>query len=247
MADMHMLQAALQRNDAILDEDDARDKFVSRRLFQRLVMGGQLETGGGYELDAEFRLYSEDLRPSNVLIDENLRVVGVIDWEFAYAAPAQFSLDPPWWLLLKSPEYWPGGYVPWMEAYEPRLNTFLSVLEDEEKKMFHTGGSISAYPSPVPLSQQMRRRWDDRSWLINYAAKNSWVFDFIFWRFIDPSSYGHNELGDHHARLDILSEREVATMDGFIKLKMRQLENRALVLTDKRDDAAVAMVSKLID
>ncbi|KAF5129767.1 hypothetical protein E5D57_006098 [Metarhizium anisopliae] len=56
-----------------------------------------------------FRLYSEDLRPSNVLIDKDLRVVGVIDWEFAYAAPASFSSDPPWWLLLKSPEYWPGG------------------------------------------------------------------------------------------------------------------------------------------
>ncbi|KAM3515909.1 hypothetical protein MY11210_000449 [Beauveria gryllotalpidicola] len=247
MADMHMLQAALQRNDAVLDDDDARDKFVSRRLFQRLVKGGQFETGGGYELDAEFRLYSEDLRPSNVLIDENLRVVGVIDWEFAYAAPAQFSFDPPWWLLLKSPEYWPGGYVPFMEAYEPRLNTFLSVLEDEEKKMFHTAGSISAYPSLVPLSQQMRTRWDDQSWLINYAAKNSWVFDFIFWRFIDPSSYGHNEFGDHHARLDILSERELATMDAFVKLKMRKLESRELDVTEKRDDATVAMVSKLID
>ncbi|EGX87696.1 Protein kinase-like domain [Cordyceps militaris CM01] len=245
LADMHMLQAALQRNDAILDEDDARDKFVSRRLFQRLAMSGQFDTGDGHEDDAGFRLYSEDLRPSNVLIDENLRVVAVVDWEFAYAAPAQFSLDPPWWLLLKSPEYWPGGYASWMEAYEPRLNTFLSVLEDEEKK--NTGGSISACPSLVPLSQQMRRRWDDQSWLINYAARNSWAFDFIFWRFIDPSSYGHNELGDHRARLDMLSEREVATMEGFVKLKMRELESRALVLPEKRDDAAVAMASKLID
>lgn len=114
MADMHMAQLAFQHNDAVLDEDDVRDKYVARQLFRRLVSSGQL-----HDCDPTFRLYSEDLRPSNVLIDQDLRVVGVIDWEFAYAAPPQFSFDPPWWLLLKSPEYWPGGYNPWMEAYEP--------------------------------------------------------------------------------------------------------------------------------
>ncbi|XP_044716975.1 phosphotransferase enzyme family domain-containing protein [Hirsutella rhossiliensis] len=146
MADMHLSQVTFQRNDAIEDEDDARDKFVARQLFRRLASRGRLATGfepeNGGDNETTFRLYSEDLRPSNVLIDKDLRVVGVIDWEFTYVAPAEFSFDPPWWLLLKSPEYWPGGYVPWMEAYEPRLNTFLGVLEQEEDKMRNAKGIL---------------------------------------------------------------------------------------------------------
>ncbi|POR35177.1 Protein kinase-like domain [Tolypocladium paradoxum] len=90
MADMHIMQATFQRNDAILDEDDARDKFVARRLFRRLAMSGRFEADDPRDeiLDTSFRLYSEDLRPSNVLIDEKLRVVGVIDWEFAFIRSA---------------------------------------------------------------------------------------------------------------------------------------------------------------
>jgi hypothetical protein len=59
--------------------------------------------------------------------------VGVIDWEFAYTAPAQFNFDPPWWLLLEDPEYWLGGDKPWMKAYEPRLQTFLRVMEMQQR------------------------------------------------------------------------------------------------------------------
>jgi len=99
LADMHLAQLTFQHNDAVLDEDDARDKYVARQLFRRLASNGRLASGfeikenrnGGFV----FRLFSEDLRPSNILIDKNLCVVGVIDWEFAYAAPMRFSFDPP--------------------------------------------------------------------------------------------------------------------------------------------------------
>jgi len=88
---------------------------------------------------------------------------------------------------LKSPEYWPGGYTPWMEAYEPCLETFLRVLEGEEKKMWTSSGSAGGMASlplstdwNVPLSQRMRKSWESKTWMINYAARNSWAFDFIF-------------------------------------------------------------------
>ncbi|UNI23869.1 hypothetical protein JDV02_009662 [Purpureocillium takamizusanense] len=249
MADMHMMQATFQRNDTILDEDDARDKFVARRLFQRAATSGRLyvevddpndETSG-----TGFLLYSEDLRPSNVLIDEKLRVVGVIDWEFAYAAPAQFSFDPPWWLLLKSPEYWPDGYSSWIEACRPRFETFLGALEREEK-LLGARSSLLGCPGGVSLSQRMRRRWEDQSWLVNYASRNSWAFDFIFWRYIDQSHYGPNEDGDHRARLGLLGSEELSVMDDFVKLKMEELKTRALVVPESRDDAAVTLILKVM-
>ena len=120
LVDMHMAQLALQYNDAAEDDDDVRDKYVARKLFRRLADANNLWPDGEYS-GGDFTLFSQDLRPANVLIDDDLRVVGVIDWEFAYVAPAEFTCDPPWWLLLLEPESWSGGYKEWMKAYEPRL------------------------------------------------------------------------------------------------------------------------------
>jgi hypothetical protein len=37
-----------------------------------------------------------DLRPSNIIVDENLRIQGIIDWEWAGTVPRQFFLPPTW-------------------------------------------------------------------------------------------------------------------------------------------------------
>ncbi|KAK0384725.1 hypothetical protein NLU13_7203 [Sarocladium strictum] len=246
LADMHMAQLAFQLNDAVEDEDDARDKYIARQLFRNLAAEGRLVPADLLKSDGGFRLFSEDFRPANVLLDENLRVVGVIDWEYAYAAPPQFSFDPPWWLLLEEPEYWPGGYDAWMEAYEPRLQTFLRVLEAEEEKMAAAdlAESISS-PSQAgdgkadrQLSRRMRESWEKRTWLVNYAARKSWAFDFIWWRYLDESYFGPNDNQDYQARLDCLSEPQRNAMDSFVTLKMedsRSQESRAWADKDARD------------
>ncbi|KAK7413687.1 hypothetical protein QQZ08_012568, partial [Neonectria magnoliae] len=79
MADMHLTQLTFQHNDAIEDEDDARDKYVVRQLFRKLASDGRLASGFGPQTgvghESTFRLFSEDLRPSNVLINKDLCVV----------------------------------------------------------------------------------------------------------------------------------------------------------------------------
>ncbi|KAK8076641.1 phosphotransferase family protein [Apiospora phragmitis] len=99
MSGMQPWTICILRNDAVDDEEDARDKYVDRQLFRRLASKGRLASGFEAKdapdaASSTFRLFSEDLRPTNVLIDKDLRVVGVIDWEFVYSAPAQFSSDP---------------------------------------------------------------------------------------------------------------------------------------------------------
>ncbi|KID99301.1 phosphotransferase family protein, partial [Metarhizium majus ARSEF 297] len=151
------------------------------------------------QFDGDFRLYSEDLRPANVLLDKDMQVVGVIDREFAYAAPVQFSFDPPWWLLLEEPEYWPGGYRAWMDAYESRLQTFLHALEAEEEKTKRAALTERVNSLPLtdeevepPLSRRMRDSWEKQTWMLNYAARKSWAFDFIWWKFSDEKYCGSN-------------------------------------------------------
>lgn len=237
LADMHMAQLAFQQNDAVSDEDDARDKYTARQLFRNLATEKRLLPNLSTSADEGFRLFSEDFRPANVLLDKDLRVVGVIDWEFAYAAPAQFSFDPPWWLLLEEPEWWPGGYRTWMEAYEPRLRTFLRVMEAEEEKMAATDlaqkaeqiSSTGSGKTELSLSQRMRESWEKRTWMVNYAARKSWAFDFVWWKFLDERYFGPNEDQDFQARLELLSDPQRKVMDKFVARKMEEGKNVNMV------------------
>jgi aminoglycoside phosphotransferase (APT) family kinase protein len=87
-----------QRNDAIESADDCRRRFVARRLFQKLAREKKL-TDPSLE-NGPFKLWCDDLRPANVIMDQNDHIVGVLDWEFSYAAPVEFTYAPPWWLLV---------------------------------------------------------------------------------------------------------------------------------------------------
>ncbi|KAK3353968.1 hypothetical protein B0T25DRAFT_518906 [Lasiosphaeria hispida] len=119
LTDMHMTQLALQRDDAIdhnVDVDmnehhweDGAPRQVRRPSALSESRGRETPRDRG-ESDGGFRLFSKDLGPENILADKDLRIVGVVDWKFAYAAPAQFTFDPPLWLLgaLREPDAGPG-------------------------------------------------------------------------------------------------------------------------------------------
>ncbi|KNG88819.1 hypothetical protein ANOM_002487 [Aspergillus nomiae NRRL 13137] len=78
LATQHLFHLRLQQRNAVIDEDDCRKKFNARCLFLNIAKNLCVEYPEG-----PFRLYCDDFRPSNVLIDlDTLRVSGVIDWEF---------------------------------------------------------------------------------------------------------------------------------------------------------------------
>jgi hypothetical protein len=142
LAEMQMATLLFQHNDMVSSEDDCRNKYVARQLFRRLAKQGRLSKFGfagddwsTYSTHARptlsvphgsgcFRLWCDDFRPINVLVNENDQVLGAIDWEFGYAGPTQFVLDSPWWLLLDVPEMWDDGLEDWTSVYERRLNTY---------------------------------------------------------------------------------------------------------------------------
>ncbi|CDM27631.1 unnamed protein product [Penicillium roqueforti FM164] len=47
-----------------------------------------------------------------------MHIAGVVDWEFTYAAPTEFSYAPPWWLLIEKPEDWPKGLDDWTRSFD---------------------------------------------------------------------------------------------------------------------------------
>lgn len=103
LAELHLEHLSHQRNDAVDSANDCRRKFVARKLFSKLAREGRLtQSTNGH---GPFTLWCDDLRPSNVLVNKSLQIVGVIDWEFTYVAPVELFHAPPWWLLLEQPVY----------------------------------------------------------------------------------------------------------------------------------------------
>ncbi|UNI22995.1 hypothetical protein JDV02_008837 [Purpureocillium takamizusanense] len=246
LADMQMATLLFQHNDIVSSEDDGRTKYVARQLFRRLAKQGRLSTFGFAEDDwsdhckqargtlpapngsGSFRLWSDDFRPANILVDEKDQVLGAIDWEFAYVGPTQFTLDPPWWLLLDVPEMWDEGIDDWASTYERRLQTWLSAVEETEQE-FPTGALL--------LSRYMRDSWASGRFWLNYAARKSWAFDTIYWKYLDQRFFGKraedvptDELWK--TRVHLLIEEEQAAMESLVQMKMEESKTRILVQWD---------------
>jgi len=72
--------------------DDIKQEIFAldglERIFQQ-VIDPRLD-------DGPFVLNHLDLRSANIIVDENLRIQGIIDWEFATTVPLQMFAPPSW-------------------------------------------------------------------------------------------------------------------------------------------------------
>ncbi|KAH6693299.1 phosphotransferase [Leptodontidium sp. MPI-SDFR-AT-0119] len=162
------------------------NKYVARQIFRRLAREGKISTFGFKEDNwsaqsktmrsissptpagpGSFLLYCDDLRAGNSPLDDSNNIAAIIDWEFTYAAPSQFSLDPPWWL-------------DWVKFYEPRMMIWLSAMEKAEAT-----SDFEVMRMETPLSTYMRESWETGRFWLTYAARRSWAFDALFWSFLD--------------------------------------------------------------
>ena len=221
LAELHLLHLSTQHNDAVYSADDCRRKYVARCLFRKLARDGRLHDGETE--NGPFKLFCDDFRPGNILTDKQLNIVGVIDWEFTYAAPLGFVYSPPFWLLIEYPELWPEGLADWIEKYEQCLSIFLEVLRSRETAAIERG-DIS---EDQTLSSHMKKSWDNGDFWVNYAARKSWAFDMIYWAKIDERFYG--KASSFEDRLELLTPDELAHMDSFVQRKMAEKEERILV------------------
>ncbi|KPM34568.1 hypothetical protein AK830_g12006 [Neonectria ditissima] len=175
-----------------------------------------------------FRLWSDDFRAGNILLTEEDEIAALVDWEYTYAGPTQFALDPPWWLLLELPEMWSSGIDGWKEAYDTRLETWLSAMEGAEADMEDSSGL------PAPLSTYMRESWETGRFFLNYGARKSWAFDTVYWKFLDERFFGRRRNGVAQddlwrTRVHLLSVEERAAMEPFVERKMAESEERRIV------------------
>lgn len=144
------IAALLFMNEKCIEfETDCRDSFVARCLVRDIVRRRQNSTGEPHQPSPEaeaqigqphetFRLWGDEFRPDNVLLDENGVVVGVIDWEYTYFAPETYWRSPPWWLPaeIMDDNYNDGGA-------DSRTSHREELLHDAEKEKEEKGeGSL---------------------------------------------------------------------------------------------------------
>ncbi|EEH03893.1 phosphotransferase enzyme family protein [Histoplasma capsulatum G186AR] len=216
LATQQLLHVQYQRNDAVENEHDARKKYIARCLFRKIARDIQWEPG-------PFHLWCDDFCPSNVLVSESdLTITGVIDWEFTYVAPTEFTCTAPWWLLFERPEAWGSDLNDFLARYTPRLQFFLKILRACEDRQVRNGTLTDSQR----LSDRMARSLDCGLFWFCLATRRSFMFDDIYWTFLDEKHFGRlNSLDD---RLSLLSQDELDGLDGFVRMKMQQVEEKRL-------------------
>lgn len=259
MADMHLTHLTFQYNDAVLSLRDGHEAYVARQLFRKLAREGRLHEDEGDDGSMDmtqknevFKLWCDDMRPTSVLLDDDDNVVGVIDWEMSYFAPASFSYDPPWWLIIDRPEFFQKGLGSWTEDYKRQLPLFLKAMEMEEAELnkamknpatsLHSGPRLPALdessrqgPLPISISKRMARNWDNGRFFVDYCARRNFAFDPIYWQVVDRKFFGKNKnglllnRGRHRGRFNLLSDKERAQMDVFVTWKREHGDEEKIV------------------
>ncbi|KAJ5556361.1 hypothetical protein N7494_000276 [Penicillium frequentans] len=215
LAEMHMTHLYMQPKGAIVSAADCRRKYIARCLFRKLARENRLCR---YD-KGPFKLFCDDLRPSNILANsnDNFSISGAIDWEFSYAAPAEFVYTPPTWLVLERPEAWSQGLDDWAESFEKRLPIFLEELIKQETSAINHG-SLSENDR---IAERMKESWESGDFWVNYAARRSWAFDMVFWAKVDQRFFGQGSLED---RFDLLTSEERNQMGEFVQRKLAQMK-----------------------
>ncbi|KXG46507.1 uncharacterized protein PGRI_053630 [Penicillium griseofulvum] len=148
-----------------------------------------------------------------MLIDpETLRITAILDLEFTNTMPAEFTYDPPWWLLLSGPEMWLErcAMEEFVTLYEPRIEQFLGALERVENEM----ALEVKQPGRQSLSARMRDSWRTGRFWFDYAARKSFDVDTIYWAALHTGGEG----------VDLLDDKARAEMEPFTQIKMEQLK-----------------------
>ncbi|KAL2023137.1 hypothetical protein VTK56DRAFT_3743 [Thermocarpiscus australiensis] len=202
----HLTHLRTQRNLA-KSPDVARMRFIARQRLAQLIPKYCIDDEG------PFLPFCDNLRPSNMLVDpETLRITALIDLEYTNIMPAQFTYDPPWWLLLTGPDLWidRGSLGEFLTLYEPRMEQFVRALERVEQETILN----SKQADGVLLSCRMRDSWRSGRFWFDYAIRKSFDLDGVYWAALHDGADG----------VELLDSDAKAEIESFTKMKMEQLD-----------------------
>lgn len=112
-------------------------------------------------------------------------------------------------------------------AYEPRLQTFLAVLREREDVFIQEGRLKDQERLSVPMLES----WESGDFWVVYAARKSFAFDAIFWKYLDARffrSVVRLDGDEWERRAGLLDQEEIMEIDRFVDQKVDELKDRVL-------------------
>ncbi|KAJ5728891.1 uncharacterized protein N7483_003399 [Penicillium malachiteum] len=203
-----------QQQNSVYSSRDCREKYACRQLMKAIALNFIPPSDCG-----PFKLFCDDLRPGNILVDDSLRIVGVIDWEFSYAAPSQFAGSIPWWLILERPHRIANqrGAEAFFQEFLPKATLFLEALEAREE----THG-LTEHNSR--LSVRMHQSIENKSAWFALALHALSTVDLIYWDLLDEYCWGpRSSIAERVHRVTTTPEIYKARED-FVQSKIKQLQ-----------------------
>ncbi|KAF9768344.1 hypothetical protein IL306_014378 [Fusarium sp. DS 682] len=123
-----------------------------------------------------------DINPSNIFVDHDWNVQGLIDLEWICATPVEM-LDVPYWLTgcsideIRGKEY---------AKYDQVRQEFMSVLEKEEREATMEHG--------IPVSRTMGEMWDSKGVWFWHCLTSVDAMNFLLEDHLCPSGYLSSEV-----------------------------------------------------
>ncbi|RDL40360.1 Uncharacterized protein BP5553_00339 [Venustampulla echinocandica] len=130
-----------------------------------------------------FVLVHGDLNPYNLIVNENMDIVALLDWEWSRVVPLQFFMPPTWLTSLETDDLaWPFRY----SRYVNELDKFRTVVRDQELKTYGEG----------LLSNDWAGVHENGGILIAAALENWTDIDYFAGRYLDKFLYQRKGLED---------------------------------------------------
>lgn len=181
------------------DQDDAEQTLYYLYQFDRFVRQEWFDESLDHE---PFVLSHGHLVDRNIIVDDDMRIVAVLGWEWSRVVPLQL-FNPPLWLVSNSPELLASRQF--YDHHVQELDMFVTILREREESQ--PGGS----------SSHLADEWQDihkRGGLLVAEALEKMDLEIIFYfgfRFCDdsrvPADLVRRFMDDNPARAGIVADK----------------------------------------
>lgn len=144
-------------------------------LYNHFLFTKQAQDWVDHSLDeGPFVLVHGDFHLRNILVDNKMRLIGLIDWEWSRVVPVQYFI-PPLWLSKRDAAQlaYPDSWILYMTRH---FSEFLTIVKSQEDKMY--GNSIlhdewaKQTEDIQPLIANALENWTEVDWFIHQNVYN---------------------------------------------------------------------------
>jgi len=161
---------------SVTDETQGNDALYHLHIFREYAEGWL-----DHRLDrGPFVLVHGDLEPFDLIVNENMEITSVLDWEWSRVVPLQFFKPPLWFKIPDTTKLaWNFVYKDYLKSFDQ----FLEILKTRERETY--GNDV--------LSDEWAKAKENSGFLVANALENWTDMDWFAHRYINWKCYRGKE------------------------------------------------------